>query len=319
MLTRLFQSRRLLRFLPLALLGVVTGACSDGHSVYRPGPGEDPWQYPITLRTLDEQERAARLARFRERNPRVCVSIDPFGRLAAGGGCVPDLVAGVADSAEAARVAADFLERNREFFYLTGRLPAVRRVYGQPGQTWFVEFALQSIDGIEVWDTRIGISLDQSVFLAWGGHYPECRIPERLNLDPEEARASLPPVILYPCWGPIEAYLVDTWTLVAFPLPVGPAGAPTGIELRTAYRLTYSDSGQRLLLEYVFVDAMDGARIASVPLIVCANGSPAAGRSYLLTQRSPSRSKWLSGSSPPRTAQRCQYSPSHQLPPRVTR
>ena len=245
-------------------------ACSDApHSAAPPIPPPEPWEYPDALDPLSETARAQRLAMFRQRNPDVCVEMDAFGRLVAASNCPTPTGPHASDSSAAARIALDFLAGSREFFYLTGDLPAVIAVRRGWNDTWKVYLAGQQCDGCNVYGTGITLRVGSRVFAAEGGHYARVRTPAEPDLTVEEARSKLPFAIVFHCWTPIDATLAPDAPRVIYPLVVGPIDHPTRLELRTAYRFSYEGGGFGGALQDVLLDVMTGEELATLRHVIC--------------------------------------------------
>jgi hypothetical protein len=270
-LARLLAASLLARLLAVSLLACLPAlslvACTSDRSIYLP-PDGGPWEYPVTLEPMSASARVERLAAFQARNPDVCAAIDEFGRCTYTPECPLTSGEGVPDSAAAARVARDFLERNRDFFHLTGDLPRVQSVRRYADGRWWLWFAPQEVAGIEVFGTSIVVELRREVTRVDGGHYPELRVPSSPRISEEEARAQLPAEIDYPCWTTIHAVLRPDPVMIGFPLRLGPHDSPTRMELRTAYRFSYEGSPS-MVIQDVYVDVMTGERIASINHVIC--------------------------------------------------
>lgn len=205
---------------------------------------------------------------YRQRNPGVCAAMDAFGRLTEARSCPAPAGPYAPDSAAAASTARSFLEGNREFFYLGSTLPAVARVRRHPDGRWQVRFASQVVDGCLVYGTAISVDVARAVCHAEGGHFWRVRVPSTVNVPVEEARGLIPADIMFGCWGLTPASLGPEAPRVVFPLVLGPRPAPTRLELRTAYRLSYL-GGPTGVLEDVFIDVMTGEKIAIEIHVLC--------------------------------------------------
>jgi hypothetical protein len=251
------------------LSGTSLSGCFGHHSPTPPPEAtEEPWTYPDTLLPLAPEVLADRLARFGQLNPRLHARMDPYGRL------MPSLDAplpaedGVGDSTEAVAIARQFLERNREFFYITGDIPAVEHVSFSPPGSWSVSFAEQTVGGVVVFGTWIGVGLDRSVYAASGGHYPKVRLPSEPGLDPAAAAALLPQSDTFQCWSRVDIFLRPTPDVLVLPSEFEPRSGSVGLAYRYIYRFWYEDE-RGLRWRADGVDAMTGEKIPWLWTVLC--------------------------------------------------
>lgn len=257
-------------FVGLVILsGAVLGSCS-GHDAPTRVPNAPPesWSYPDTLLPLAPSVRAERLARFLLLNPTVRAGMDPYGRPVEADSVAMPPEEPVGDSTAAVAIARDFLERNREFFYITGDLPAVQRAGRSPFGAWWVTFSLQSVQDVPVRGTSIGIGLVRSVFAVRGAHYPGVRLPARSRLSVEEVRARLAPNEMFYCWSMVEIYLRPTPGLMILPWLVDPLRPGMGLSYRYAYEFWYEDETGSPWKAWA-VDAMTAEKIAITWMVLC--------------------------------------------------
>jgi hypothetical protein len=253
---------------PVLLLGSLFFGCSESGRATGPWGCGDPRSYPDTLRELDSDSLVRREAAFNTRNPSVCEAMDAFGRLRSNLNCPVPEGEEVADSAAAAGLALAFLQQNREFFYISGDLPALRLTRHRSDGIWVVVFALQQVDGCEVEGSQIILWVKNQVCAAFGGHVPGYCVPATSLWSVERARAAQPATIAFGCWTTYHAVLGQEGVKVGFPFRLyGPGGQLAAYELRTAYRFTYYAGG--LAVEDVYVDVMSGELLEVVPRIIC--------------------------------------------------
>lgn len=253
----------------VVLSGASFHGCHKHHSPTAPPEAAvEPWAYPDTLLPLAPEVLADRLALFSRLNPRLRARMDSYGRLSSSPDVPLPAEDGVGDSTEAVAIARQFLERNREFFYLTGDIPAVARVSYLPSGSWAVTFAEQTVRDVPVSGTQIGLGLDRSVYAASGGYYPRVRLPSKPSLDPAAAAATLPQSDTFRCWTPVEIVLLRTPDVLVLPWELGPRSGSVGLTYRYVYRFWYEDEGgHRWRADGV--DAMTGEKLPWLWMVLC--------------------------------------------------